>query len=246
MIVHRLALLVASKSVVRARYRDIRLRSLIAEKLHLYRRVRRNTLGFCDLGAFRGRLRQFSGLRSRILSTQLLVADENITFSVPLSELFGFFLFSLFVLFFLCLLVLSTPEVKARTKPRQPQYLRTARTAEQPAIGPAQSSKVHAVVISCRPDSRVRQRNPADKTKYCRGPPSTHTYFVCPYFLFCWSSTSITMLLARRACPLVALWTHLACASNSATLLRVADAVIKSSCRHFGFGVLSSWSPNRS
>ena len=45
------------------------------------------------------------------------------------------------------------------------QYLRTGSTAEQPAIGPPQSSIVHTAVRSCLPDSRVRQRKPASTTK---------------------------------------------------------------------------------
>ena len=42
--------------------------------------------------------------------------------------------------------------------PSSAKYLRTADIAEQPAIGPAQSSKVHTAVRSCRSDSKVRQR----------------------------------------------------------------------------------------
>ena len=44
-------------------------------------------------------------------------------------------------------LLLNT--TKAQTKLRKPQYLRTASTAEQPSIDPAQSSKVHTQYIQC-------------------------------------------------------------------------------------------------
>ena len=49
----------------------------------------------------------------------------------------------------------SAHATKAQTKLRKPQHLRTARTREQPSIGPAQSSRVHTSIIpvvrSCRP-----------------------------------------------------------------------------------------------
>ena len=53
----------------------------------------------------------------------------------------------------------SAHSTKAQTnRQKPPQYLRTASTAEQPSIGPEQSSKVHTAVRSCRPE-----RKQADK-----------------------------------------------------------------------------------
>ena len=52
------------------------------------------------------------------------------------------------------------------------QYPRTARTAEQPSIGPARSSQVHAVVRSCRPgcDNPSKQAFKSKQVKCCREP----------------------------------------------------------------------------
>ena len=46
----------------------------------------------------------------------------------------------------------SAHTTQAQTKLRKPQCLRTASTREQPSIGPAQRSRVHTVVRSCRPE----------------------------------------------------------------------------------------------
>ena len=71
------------------------------------------------------------------------------------------------VFFFVFKLASSAHTAEKRDKPsseKPQQYLRAPNTAQQPAIGPAQSSKEHAAECSCRPD-RVRQRKPAGKNK---------------------------------------------------------------------------------
>ena len=58
-------------------------------------------------------------------------------------------------------LLLNT--TKAQTKLRKPQYLRTASTAEQPSIDPAQSSKVHTQYIQCVDQSATMQASRHEK-----------------------------------------------------------------------------------
>ena len=61
-------------------------------------------------------------------------------------------------------LLLRTPRRRKPSPESHSIYLRTARTAEQPSIGPAQSSKVHSEVhsfvskerVKCRQDRRER------------------------------------------------------------------------------------------
>ena len=82
-----------------------------------------------------------------------LTADGETIFSGSISINRPFFLFLVFPFFrlfrfwtcFFCAHHEGTNQA-----PIPNSYLRTASTAEQPAVGPAQSSKVHAALRSCR------------------------------------------------------------------------------------------------
>ena len=84
---------------------------------------------------------------------------------------------------FLNLLFLLLNTTKAQTKLRKPQYLRTASTAEQPSIGPAQSSRVHIEVRSCRPQSATTQASKHKQVKCCRESNHVHECFMLFSFL---------------------------------------------------------------
>ena len=85
--------------------------------------------------------------------SQPVIVDREMFFSGSIPRLFCLFSSCPFFMFVTFEPASSAHTTKAQTKLRQPQqYLHTASTAEQPAIGPAQSSKVHTAVRSCRPE----------------------------------------------------------------------------------------------
>ena len=75
----------------------------------------------------------------------------------------------------------SAHTTKAQTKLRKPQYLRTARTADQPSIGPAQSSK--ARTSSSRPRQR-KQAGTEEQVKCCPEPWTFIYVYFFPHSLF--------------------------------------------------------------
>ena len=113
--------------------------------------------------------------------SQPVIPDEKIICSGKepsrsslLSLLFATFFFCFFPRFF----------VVSRFNP---QFycinLRTASTREQPSIGPAQSSRVHTVVHSCRPEcDNASELALKSKPSVCRQPVCE--YFVLFFFLF--------------------------------------------------------------
>ena len=139
----------------------------------------------CKADALGGHPRQFSGLSDY---SQLLVAGGDISFSghIPAPS---FLFFSLcFILFFVfgpssvCIrsgATIQTPIVTAamiRTH--------TATIAKQPAIGPAQSSKVHTTVRSCRPD-RKECNNASKQTRTVAESRHLHIRVLCFSYFLC-------------------------------------------------------------
>ena len=91
-----------------------------------------------DLACFGGHARH---ILPPLSPSQPVIADGELTFSGSILRLFCCF-YSFLVIFSWCLnLLLCCAHAKAQTKLRQPQCLRTASTAEQPAIGPARAAK---------------------------------------------------------------------------------------------------------
>lgn len=106
------------------------------------------------LGSFGGCPRQFSGISA---NSQLLIADGEIALSVSIHRpRMDSFRFSSFCVLLFCAgfepASLAHITKTAQIKLRQPQYLRTASTAEQSAISLAQSIKVRTEVRACRPE----------------------------------------------------------------------------------------------
>ena len=96
-------------------------------------------LTYCDVYAFAGHPRQFSGLSNY---SQRQIADGEIISLVSMPGLLIFF----FLILSLILFFLRTRRNEGTNQAPIAAYLRTASTAEQPAIGSAQSSKVHLAV----------------------------------------------------------------------------------------------------
>ena len=71
------------------------------------------------------------------------------------------------------------------TKKRKPSwYLCTASTAEQPSTGPAQSSKVHTVVLSCGPVCKQARKSKSGVAETIHVPSMSTQFFMFLFYLF--------------------------------------------------------------
>ena len=120
---------------------------------------------------------------SQAFSARNCLRGNDFSGSIPTVDFFFFPSFCFFSSCFGVKLASSAHVTKAQTKLRQPQYLRTSSKAEQPAIGPAQSSEIMQQYFRVDQSATTQAGRQGESQVLSRA--TMYKYSMFPFFLFC-------------------------------------------------------------